>query len=120
MHTRCLWYGQAMSSKRRRRLVFIAAIAILPVALWALARIVGPADSQADQSSPSPAVTGAISPSASPNVFVSQDACVTLPPSNGKIRGIVFLDAGHGGVDPGTRGRTSGGVLVHEKDVALA
>ncbi|TMD26851.1 MAG: hypothetical protein E6I92_08245, partial [Chloroflexi bacterium] len=50
---------------------------------------------------------------------VAAGACMSFPPtghSNGKA---VFLDPGHGGLDPGVVG-VAGGRQVLEKDVALA
>ena len=50
---------------------------------------------------------------------VAAGACVSFPPT-GKSRGkTVYLDPGHGGLDPGVVG-AAGGRQVLEKDVALA
>jgi len=46
-------------------------------------------------------------------------ACVSFAPSSGHADKTVFLDAGHGGLDPGVVG-IAGGKQVLEKDVALA
>jgi N-acetylmuramoyl-L-alanine amidase len=46
-------------------------------------------------------------------------ACVSYPSTGGDRGTTVFLDAGHGGPDPGGLGRTTSGRLVEEKTVAL-
>jgi len=51
----------------------------------------------------------------------SPDACLAFPPTvAGPEKATVFLDAGHGGVDPGTGGRTSRGRRIQEKSATLA
>ncbi len=47
-------------------------------------------------------------------------ACVALPPTSGDNHRTVFLDAGHGGVDPGGVGTTESGEQVDESTVNLA
>ncbi|MDE3206740.1 MAG: N-acetylmuramoyl-L-alanine amidase, partial [Acidobacteriota bacterium] len=47
-------------------------------------------------------------------------ACVLYPPTAADRHRTVFLDAGHGGPDPGAVGTTSSGVTVHEADLTLA
>jgi N-acetylmuramoyl-L-alanine amidase len=49
----------------------------------------------------------------------SSGACVAYPPTSGHRGKTVFLDAGHGGIDPGAVGRTESGQTVHEADVTL-
>src|SRR5689334_19091930 len=49
---------------------------------------------------------------------VEQGACVSFPSSAGRSSKTVFIDPGHGGLDPGVVG-TVGGHQVLEKDVAL-
>jgi N-acetylmuramoyl-L-alanine amidase len=49
---------------------------------------------------------------------VEQGACVSFPSSDGRSSKTVFIDPGHGGLDPGVVG-TVGGHQVLEKDVAL-
>ncbi len=47
-------------------------------------------------------------------------ACVALDPTQGNNHQTVFLDAGHGGVDPGGTGTTESGQAVDESAVNLA
>lgn len=47
-------------------------------------------------------------------------ACVAYPPSGHDRRLTVFLDAGHGGLDPGARGVTSAGTAIDERPLTLA
>jgi N-acetylmuramoyl-L-alanine amidase len=55
-----------------------------------------------------------------PGVPFSSTACVSLEPTKGSARGVVFLDAGHGGIDTGAIGHTTAGIPVVEKTVTLA
>ena len=54
-----------------------------------------------------------------PSAFAS-GACVAFPPTNGDNGKTVFLDAGHGGIDPGGVGTTESGQTVYESTVNLA
>jgi N-acetylmuramoyl-L-alanine amidase len=60
-----------------------------------------------------PAV-GALDPS-----LFEAGSCVALAPTHGNRHETVFLDAGHGGVDPGAVGTTDSGAPVYEKDLTL-
>lgn len=53
-----------------------------------------------------------------PSAF-SPGACRSYPPTSGDRRLTVFLDAGHGGVDPGGVGTTESGQTVDEAAVNL-
>ncbi len=53
-------------------------------------------------------------------VSLSPDACIEEPPTSGNRHQVVFIDAGHGGVDPGTQGTAPDGTVVYEKNVTLA
>lgn len=46
-------------------------------------------------------------------------SCVAFPPTSGNRHQTVFLDAGHGGIDPGAIGTTESGAAVHEADATL-
>jgi N-acetylmuramoyl-L-alanine amidase len=50
----------------------------------------------------------------------SPGACMAFPPTDGDRHETVFLDAGHGGIDPGGVGSTEAGTTVKESTVNLA
>jgi N-acetylmuramoyl-L-alanine amidase len=71
--------------------------------------------------SPKKADPAAVSPhgmSIDPGFFAS-GSCVAFAPTAGNRRQTVFLDAGHGGIDPGGIGTTASGQTVHEADETL-
>jgi len=49
----------------------------------------------------------------------SPGACVAFPPTKGDRHRTVFLDAGHGGIDPGSVGTTESGQTIYEADETL-
>jgi len=49
----------------------------------------------------------------------AQGACMSYPPTSGNRHLTVFLDAGHGGLDPGGVGETESGSQVEESTVNL-
>ncbi len=49
----------------------------------------------------------------------SPGACVAFPPTSGNRHLTVFLDAGHGGIDPGATGTTQSGQTIYEADETL-
>ena len=49
----------------------------------------------------------------------SPGSCVAFAPTHGDRHATVFLDAGHGGIDPGAIGTTARGTSVDEADVNL-
>jgi N-acetylmuramoyl-L-alanine amidase len=51
--------------------------------------------------------------------YFSKGACVEFPPTKGNRNLTVFLDAGHGGLDPGGVGSTESGQVIHEADETL-
>jgi N-acetylmuramoyl-L-alanine amidase len=51
--------------------------------------------------------------------FFAPGSCVAFAPTQGNRHETVFLDAGHGGVDPGAVGKTEAGVTVYEKNLTL-
>src|SRR5579864_551989 len=117
----------ASPAVRRRRLLLAAFIGILLIS-WAMNAIgdTSPKRNGKPRASTSPSVSVTpLPPSAvqltADGFAFSPDACVAFPPTvAGPARATVFLDAGHGGVDPGTGGRTSGGKRIQEKSATLA
>ncbi|MGH2717975.1 MAG: N-acetylmuramoyl-L-alanine amidase [Actinomycetota bacterium] len=63
---------------------------------------------------PAPAGQSALDPST-----FAPGACVAFPPTQGNRNQTVFLDAGHGGPDPGAEGVTQGGATIFERDLTL-
>lgn len=51
---------------------------------------------------------------------LNPDACIEEPPTSGNRHRVVFIDAGHGGVDPGSQGTLANGSVIYEKNVTLA
>ena len=66
------------------------------------------------QKSSTPAMT-ALDPSQ-----FADGSCIAFEPTAGNVHKTVFLDAGHGGIDPGGVGETSSGQRVAESTVNLA
>jgi N-acetylmuramoyl-L-alanine amidase len=64
-------------------------------------------------------VDGAAGQAIDPALF-SPGACMAFAPTSGDRHQTVFLDAGHGGIDPGAVGSTESGQTVEEADVNLA
>ncbi|MGH2843721.1 MAG: N-acetylmuramoyl-L-alanine amidase family protein [Solirubrobacteraceae bacterium] len=50
----------------------------------------------------------------------ARGACMAYPPVTGNRHLTVFLDAGHGGLDPGSVGRTRTGRTIYEANLTLA
>jgi N-acetylmuramoyl-L-alanine amidase len=59
-------------------------------------------------------------PQAIDPALFSPGACMAFPPTAGDRHETVFLDAGHGGIDPGGVGTTEAGAAVQESTVNLA
>jgi N-acetylmuramoyl-L-alanine amidase len=108
------------SNRRRSRLgraiVLVAVLLVVVVGLVAVS-YKGPLKNLADDvihlgSSSSPTQLD-------PSEF-SSGACMAFPPTGGDNGKTVFLDAGHGGIDPGGVGTTESGQTVYESNVNLA
>jgi N-acetylmuramoyl-L-alanine amidase len=76
------------------------------------------ATSAADSSAASSSA-GSTATAVNPTLF-AQGACMSFPPTSGDRHITVFLDAGHGGLDPGGVGETESGQQVEESDVNLS
>lgn len=77
---------------------------------------------------PGPVASQALAPVADPDPpqpvaidpgYFAAGACMAFPPTHGDRHLTVFLDAGHGGVDPGAVGTTTSGKVVYEADETL-
>jgi len=93
---------------RRRRVVAPLLALILGVALSACK----------GAASTSTSTAGGTAQPLAPASF-SPGACVALAPTKGDRHRTVFLDAGHGGIDPGAVGTTTAGATVYEADATL-
>ncbi len=98
-------YGPRRRRDTRRRVGLALGIACAVLAaVWATGRI-GGAD-------------GADAQALDPSAF-SPGACIALAPTSGNRHLTVFLDAGHGGIDPGAIGTTTSGATIYEADETL-
>ena len=88
--------------RRRVRNRRLAALALLVGGVLALAQL-----AQAGEEGP-------LDPAA-----FARGACVAYAPTAGDRGETVFIDAGHGGIDPGGVGETQSGAAIEEKDVTL-
>jgi N-acetylmuramoyl-L-alanine amidase len=67
----------------------------------------------------SDARAGSTGPEAIDPALFSPGACLAYPPARGDRHETVFLDAGHGGVDPGAVGSTENGATIEESTINL-
>jgi N-acetylmuramoyl-L-alanine amidase len=58
-------------------------------------------------------------PQAVDPALFSPGACMAYPPTSGNRHETVFLDAGHGGIDPGAVGSTQSGATIEESTINL-
>jgi N-acetylmuramoyl-L-alanine amidase len=63
--------------------------------------------------------TGSTGPEAVDPSLFSPGACMSYPPTSGNRHETVFLDAGHGGIDPGAVGSTESGATIEESTINL-
>jgi N-acetylmuramoyl-L-alanine amidase len=108
----------------RRRRVHLATIGVLAVAV-VMAVVVdhGAARELSRKTAPTPArPASSANPATLQSLGSSQfspGACVAYRPTAGNRHLTVFLDAGHGGIDPGAVGTTESGQTVYEADQTL-
>ncbi len=77
-----------------------------------------PAPGTPDAAARSTPVAQATSEPLDPALFAA-GSCVALGPTKGDRKQTVFLDAGHGGPDPGGQGVTEAGRTIFERDMTL-
>lgn len=119
----------------RKLSIVVVVLALVPAAWWAVAKSGGGPAGALDSASPSPSplrpsiaasgrssATSSVSPSApaAPAFAFADGACVSFSARIPRERGVVFLDAGHGGIEPGAAAKASDGRTVQEKDATLA
>jgi N-acetylmuramoyl-L-alanine amidase len=100
-----------MRRRRRRLWALVAVVAAVVLVL------VMPGHRSAARSAPRSAPTADTRPVATGQF--SPGACVTMAPLAGNRHLTVFIDAGHGGVDPGGVGTTESGQQVEEANLTL-
>lgn len=117
--------------RRSRSLAVVAVIAVLALVIGLAVssgsgtpRTTGSANGKpvardASNSSTDPAT--AASPQGTPldPAKFETGSCVAFSPTSGDRHETVFLDAGHGGIDPGAIGTTESGQTIHEADETL-
>ena len=117
-----------MASARvvRRRALF-AAFFVLIILSWVMNAVGAERPRTKPRARPTPAASPtlapipvAATPLTAPGFTFARDACLAFPPTGPANGATVFLDAGHGGVDPGTGGRTSRHRKVTEAAATLA
>jgi len=124
-----------MVNMLKRGAVAIVACGACALALWLILLRPEPARQPASAAAPGSAVaygsatrtqSSAAEPAdlrtvqaVDPALFAS-GACMAFPPTEGDRHETVFLDAGHGGLDPGAVGTTQAGATVEESTVNLA
>lgn len=101
--------------KYRRRRVVVAGVVIGLV--WLGLRLGGAAVASSDGKRAT-GRSGAAAKAIDPSKF-APGACEEFAPTSGDRHTVVFLDAGHGGVDPGSVGVTESGQTIHEADETL-
>jgi N-acetylmuramoyl-L-alanine amidase len=102
----------------RRPLMPLLALGLIATAATAGALVAGGRSRAAAVDVPAAAGPASGARQIDPAAF-SPGACVALPPTGGNRHMTVFLDAGHGGIDPGAVGVTQSGRSVHEALLTL-
>jgi len=109
----------------RRTRALLVFVVLIPAVWWAVANTAAdPTANSTDVKTSPSASTTALPPGETqlrvPGVTYTPTACIAFEPTRGSARGVVFLDAGHGGIDTGAIGHTRAGRPIVEKDVTLA
>jgi N-acetylmuramoyl-L-alanine amidase len=74
----------------------------------------------AGSATPGGSASHASAPSLLSGARFATGSCVVMPPTGGVRHQTVFLDAGHGGPDPGASGATTTGLAVDERRLTLS
>jgi len=114
MHTRVVTYGTGLAVRplwmrwRYAIVTVVAAVALVSQSSCASGSVLRASSARRI----------ATSRAIDPNYF-EPGACVEYQPTSGDRHLTVFLDAGHGGLDPGGVGETESGQTIHEADETL-
>lgn len=116
---------QALRRGRIRLALIIAAVIGIVFVLQQFTTLGShPSSTKAQDSDPDPSSGGrGANPALAegpidPAVFAA-GSCVAFAPTKGNRHQTVFLDAGHGGPDPGAVGETESGTTIYEEDITL-
>ena len=110
--------GRVPRRPARRRWLLLLALAVIVVA-WARGRTLPPEHSEASTQQAPKSSASAAARFAAP-AGLNPLACRMYAPTGPAVHRTIFVDAGHGGVDPGAIGVSSSGALVQEKTITLA
>jgi len=105
-------------ARRLRRTALIAGLATAAVVVVAVRASSAPATQGSAAAAGATPVAEATVPALDPARFAT-GACLAYAPTHGDRMQTVFLDAGHGGPDPGGVGVTEAGRTLHERDMTL-
>jgi N-acetylmuramoyl-L-alanine amidase len=102
-----------------RTALALALVVTLALVIWRVADSAGRAPAQGANTAAIPVqAAGSVTQANIPGL--EGGACMGFGPTRGHLDQTVFIDAGHGGLDPGVVGATRSGRTVLEKDASLA
>jgi len=105
---------------RRGRLLRTAVVAVaVGAGLVALVRGVTSQPSRSAAAAAAPAAPATAGGQAVDAALFAPGSCLALPPTRAPRHRTVFLDAGHGGPDPGGTGATQAGAAIDERSLTL-
>ena len=107
------------SSVRPLRRCRRAALATVLTTTAALVALVSPSSFAAGSVARTAAARRIATGRAIDSKYFEPGSCVEFDPTSGDRHLIVFLDAGHGGIDPGGVGETESGATIYEEDETL-